>query len=396
MKCYRLIVLGGIFLLIFSMGIVAADENTTDVVDDEYYNAVIIAENISEEYDSSGNDILFTIEDLSGNPVDDANPTVTYDNEQIRAGYDSDHDYSSNLGTYVLDVDPDVGNHNVKIELNTSKYCAEPVLMNVNIYKAPTTALVFNINTKIGAKETIIGEILDKNNVSLKISGKAQFKLAGKTYSVKIVNGIAKCNVKLPLKAKTYTGTFKFLGNKNYKASSTKFNVKLNKGNVAILKQNRNINIGKYTIKLTSSQYKSLVKAFNKGKSKTLNIKTGYNQNVKVSYTETVKKYKITTVCKTLYGGVYLPAMEEMESAGWKKVSEYTYTKENPRNQEGLGLSAYTYAVTKWVKISHKTAYKTKSVPVKAKIIYKNSLSLPKIKIYSNGKVLNNKYLAIA
>ena len=153
--------------------------------------------------------------------------------------------------------------------------------------------------------------------------------------------------------------------------------------------------IGKYTIKLTSSQYNSLVKAFNKDKTKVLKIKTNCKYNVKKSYIKTVNRYKTTTCCKTLYAGDYMPTMNRMWSAGWSKVSEYTYTQKNPRNRQGVGLSAYTFAVTKWVKTSYKTAYKTYSYPVYAKIIFEKGDCFPGIELSSHNSFLNYKYIAI-
>ena len=85
-----------------------------------------------------------------------------------------------------------------------------------------------------------------------------------------------------------------------------------------------------------------------------------------------------------------------MRSNGWSKVSEYTFTKKNPQNKYGIGLSAYTTAVTKWVKVSYKTAYKTKYYPINAKISLSKSSKIPTIKLYSHGKVLKSRVMAIA
>lgn len=93
----------------------------------------------------------------------------------------------------------------------------------------------------------------------------------------------------------------------------------------------------------------------------------------------------------------YYYTMNRMRANGWTKVSEYKYNKKNPRNKYGIGLSAYTYAVTKWVKVSYKTAYKAKYYPVKAKIITKGTpMKNPKIKLFSHGKTLRNGKVAFA
>ena len=173
------------------------------------------------------------------------------------------------------------------------------------------------------------------------------------------------------------------------------FNVKTKASHVVFLKKNHSIKIGKYVVKLSSSQYKSLVKSFKKGGAKSIKIVTKYNHPFKYSYLKTVKKYKTTKAVKTWYAGSYMPMINKMKSNGWTKISEYTYTKKNPQNKYGIGLSAYTYAVCKWVKVSYKTAYKTKYYPVNAKISLSKSSKIPAIKVYSHGKVLKSRSLAI-
>ena len=267
----------------------------------------------------------------------------------------------------------------------------------LKVTKAPTHAKCDSFMAGIGARETVSAKILDESNSGKNIGGTAKFNINGKTYKVKVKNGIATLKrVKLPLKAKTYKCKVTFSGDKNYKGSSANFKIKLSKTDAVILKKDKKIKVGKYVIKLTSNQYRALVKAFNKDKSKSFKVKTGYKYDVKVPYTKTVKKYKTTKAVKTLYSGSYLPMINEMKNAGWKKVSEYTYTKANPQNQQGIGLSAYTYAVCKWVKTSYKTAYKTKSYPVYAKVIFKKGDAMPGIEIYYNGNYLDYRYIAIA
>ena len=170
---------------------------------------------------------------------------------------------------------------------------------------------------------------------------------------------------------------------------------KIAKSKIVNLNKNRKIKIGKYTVKLSKKQYKSLTKAVKKGKSKKMVINTKYTHKFKKTSYKNVKKYKTTKSCKTFYGSSYLPTMKKMKSKGWKKVSQYTYTKKNPRNSEGIGLSAYTYAITKWVKTYKKAFKKTKQYPVKAKITFKKSDQLPRIKVCSHGKTLKEKYVAI-
>ena len=264
------------------------------------------------------------------------------------------------------------------------------------IKKDSTHIKTSTISAKIGSRVTLKAYVYDSSNSRKNIAGTVKFKINGKTYSAKVKNGYAVVkNVILPLKSKTYKSTVKFTGNKNYKASGSKFNVKTNAGHVVLLKKDHSIKIGKYVVKLSASQYKSLVKAFKKGGAKSLKIVTKYNHPFKYSYLKTVKKYKTTKASKTILYDYYT-VNNKMRSNGWSKVSEYTFTKKNPQNKYGIGLSAYTTAVTKWVKVSYKTAYKTKYYPVNAKISLSKSSKIPTIKLYSHGKVLKSRVMAIA
>ena len=165
------------------------------------------------------------------------------------------------------------------------------------------------------------------------------------------------------------------------------------KVNSVKLKKNGKIKIGKYVIKLSKKQYKSLVKAFKKGKSKSITIKTKYKYKVKKSYVKTIKKHKTLKLVKT-FRSYYYEKFDEMWLNGWEKVSEHCFTKKNPKSKEGLGLSAYRYSISKWVKKYKKTVHKTEKYPVKAKIILKSNKQA-KIKVYSHGKTFKDMYLTI-
>ena len=301
-------------------------------------------------------------------------------------GYQITHTISKNqlaAGTYTVKA----VNYDDNVVMDTAKLV---------IKKDSTHVKSSTISAKIGSRVTLKAYVYDSSNSRKNIAGTVKFKINGKTYSAKVKNGYAVVkNVILPLKSKTYKSTVKFSGNKNYKASSSKFNVKTKASNVVFLKKNHSIKIGKYVVKLSSSQYKSLVKAFKKGGAKSIKIVTKYNHPFKYSYLKTVKKYKTTKAVKTWYAGSYMPMINKMKSNGWTKISEYTYTKKNPQNKYGIGLSAYTYAVCKWAKVSYKTAYKTKYYPVNAKISLSKSSKIPAIKVYSHGKVLKSRSLAI-
>ena len=274
---------------------------------------------------------------------------------------------------------------NVQLSANESTVEAE---------KASTTTYCYSMKEKIGSKVKVSAYIYSEDDLNEPEDGTAIFKINGKTYRTAVKNGDAIFNVKLPLKAKTYKCSVKFMGNGQYKASHKNFSIKLTKDNVVVLKKNHKIKIGKYTVKLTGKQHRALLKAFNNDKSKTVNIKTAHKCKVKESYDKKFKKYRTLKTVKTFYS-MYLEEFQKIRDSGWKLVSEKTFTKKNSQASEGIGLSAYTYSDSKWVKTFHKKAYQTKTYPVKAKIITKKSYKLPVIKLYAKNRVLDKKSLAI-
>lgn len=406
----------------------AADNATSDIVgqdvteaDDSVISASQIDENTITAEDS---------EDVLGDSPSSASYSVTVRDASIKYGtsgsikieidqatgytnkydfylkvYDSSNKLKINKNYYSTSDSSQITHTISKNQLAAGTYTVKVVNYADNkvmdtaklvIKKDSTHIKTSTISAKIGSRVTLKAYVYDSSNSRKNIAGTVKFKINGKTYSAKVKNGYAVVkNVILPLKSKTYKSTVKFTGNKNYKASSSKFNVKTNAGKVVLLKKNHSIKIGKYVVKLSASQYKSLVKAFKKGGAKSLKIVTKYNHPFKYSYLKTVKKYKTTKAVKTWYAASYMPMINKMRSNGWTKVSEYTFTKKNPQNQYGIGLSAYTYAVCKWVKVSYKTAYKTKYYPVNAKITLSKSSKIPTIKVYSHGKVLKSRVMAI-
>lgn len=161
------------------------------------------------------------------------------------------------------------------------------------------------------------------------------------------------------------------------------------------LNNNGKVKIGKYTIKLSSKQYHAIAKAIKKNKPKSMTVKTKYKYKTKKPYTKKTKKYKTLRTVKTFYS-VYRSEFKKMKNNGWKLVSEKTFTKKNPQNKNGIGLSAYTYSISKWVKTNTKTSYKTSTYPVYAKITTKTGKIPATIKVYSKGVTLKNKYLTLA
>lgn len=291
--------------------------------------------------------------------------------------------YKKHSFTYSTKNLKETGTYTAKIVNAQGKVLASS---SFKITKAPSRAYTYSFTTLGGFKETVEAYALDEKGNINDMGGTAKFKIKGKTYKAKVKNGYAKVKVKFSKKKKAYKCSVKFSGDKNHKSSKTKFKIK-----VTTLKNP--IKLGKYKIKLTGKQYNAIAKSIKKCNSKTFNIKTKYNHAFKKPYYKQVRKYRTTTSVKTLYAGSYLPTMNKMWDNGWSKISEYTYVKKN--THPGIGLSAYTIAVTKWVKVSYKKAYTTKYYPVKAKI--KTSydwMKKPSIKIYAHGKTLKKGKLS--
>lgn len=266
-----LLTLTVIVLALFAVSAVSANDNLTAASD--IYNAKIVAKNMSEEYNPSGNDILFNIEDMEGNPIEDAKPTVTYDSRKVRAVYDSQHYYSKASGTYVLNLDPDAGNHKVKIVLNTSKYIAKPVFMNAKITKPATKMTLEKYVTTTKEYAILKARLKDKDNKRI-CEGKVKFKVNGKTYSVYVQNGVATKKIKLS-KAGTYTYTATFTCvNYQKKSASSKLYVKQTKKYYTLKITNSKIH-KTFTVKIPYKKYVYLLNAKNKAKFGYVHVDTG-------------------------------------------------------------------------------------------------------------------------
>lgn len=421
MKYKKIILLAILFACILALSPISAADNATDdfiSIDDD---AASISEDALEssncdalEVESDSDDLTYAEDDYENVYVNSVNGYYG-NNNVIKYGWTGNLNgyfeiHKANSVVYQKTLSPDgktghdftysglaikaVGTYKAIIYDEYGDILSQAT---VKINKMPTRVISPSFSTKIGAIDYVYAGISDKKLEKIyETAGKAKFSIAGKTYSAKFKKGIAQIKVKFPLKAKTYKCSVKFLGNKNYKASSFKFKIKVSKYKTAILNKNRKVKIGKYTVKFTQKQYKAIVQALKKNKSKVLKFKTGYTYKVKVPYTKQVRNYKTTKAVKTWYAGSYLPMIQKMRANGWTKVSEYTYNQPNPKNKYGIGLSSYTIAVCKWVKVTYKTAYKTKYYPVNAYVSYKKSTIIPYIELYAHGRTLNWKYMAIA
>ena len=248
---------------------IASDDNdNAEPADNENYNARIIAENTTHEYRPyMGNEIWFLLKDSDGNPIRNANPTATYDNKKISVFYDDENHYGKGWGTYILDVNPQFGNHEIKVELNTTKYLAKPVSFNVNITKISAKLTLSKYVTTTKEYAVLKAKVKDKNGGSA-FEGKVKFKVNGKTFTVKVKNGVAKMKIKLK-KAKNYKYKATFL-NDNYKTNTASSTLYIKKA-----KKYYTLKIRNYEVKLPYKKYVKVLNGKNKGKLGYADVSTG-------------------------------------------------------------------------------------------------------------------------
>jgi len=354
-------------------------------VDNKYRNVVI---NSPNAYFKENKMITYGWEgNLKGSFNIYKGNSLIYSTNLDTSGYITDYfEYNKYSYSYPINNIPSTGLYTVKLISSNGDVLAKSTF---RITKADTKTIGKSFTTLCGFKNTVRADLYDKQGNNFDVGGKAKFKIGKKVYNAKVKHGSAKVKVNFPSKKKTYNCKVEFLGDNNFKGSSAKFKIKATK-------IKNPIKVGRYSIRLPSKQYKSISKAVSKGKHKSKIVKTKYSKKFKKPYLKTIKHYKTTRSCYTIMADYYY-TMNRMRANGWTKVSEYKYNKKNPRNKYGIGLSAYTYAVTRWVKVSYKTAYKAKYYPVKAKIITKGTpMKNPKIKLFSHGKTLRNGKVAFA
>lgn len=147
------------------------------------------------------------------------------------------------------------------------------VQSTIKITKTPTSIKVPSITVKPEKKVTVTAVVYEKSGGYEHWEGKVTFKINGKTYNVKIKEGVAKLKIKLPSKLKTYTCKATFLGDNNAKSSSKTFK----------------ITVKKATTKKTASKKKKITKF-------TLTVPTKLNKKITRYYgkysVQTYKFYK--------------------------------------------------------------------------------------------------------
>lgn len=314
----------------------------TKSFDIKCYNTKIAAkENISLTYGSS-NIIYATINQNSEDGS--AKPVLVCNGETIKGTEKKENQFA-------FKFNKPAGKYQVELQLDDGKYYAEPVKVNVTINKAASKVTVKKAFSTTKSYATLRAVIDDKDYMYID-EGVVNFTINGKTYSVKVKNGEAIKKIKLT-KAKTYTLKATF-SSKNYQTKSVSSKVVVSKA-----KKSYVIKIGKYSCKVSFSDYKKILdaKSWNSVFSKTYNT----HKTIKVKY-YTYKTKKVTYTKKKLLahswiknGKVYSRgyASANIAPSGYKYAGAKIVSK-------GTDVKEYQiYKKTVKKKVKSKAKYKT-------------------------------------
>lgn len=325
----KFFVLGLILLVFLSVSCVCASENQTvlddsssdlvsedETVAEDNYDAKIIAKNFTAKY-SPYNEYEVFLLDEDGNDISGEDVRIVWSNgkqEQMEGWYDSG---------YYASIDKNVGNYKATVVLKNSYYNAKPVPINVKITKASVklTPKVYYTTQNNYATLKVTVEDQDGDTVE---EGNVKFTINGKSYKVKVKDGVAIKKVKLS-KSRIYTYKATFTGS-NYisKSATSKVHV------YSTSKKARTFKIGKYKYTLGLSKYKKLVNAKNTKKMVCYELKTG--NFIKQKYRDyydykkySVKKVNARVLFVICYGGKNGAQGAEPNKYSMRFTTKYQY-----------------------------------------------------------------------
>ena len=327
----KLFILGICLVMLLSISAVCASENET--ISDLSYDNVETAADYDSDFDD-GQEIYIIADDLDlyysktycyivsleddyGDPVDYVDELKVRYSNGIEEIAENDGD-----GDYLFDMDW-VGNRKATIILDDSYYRADPVTINVKISKSPVkiAAKKYYSNTK--QYTTLKATVKDSDGEKID-EGTVKFKVSGKTYNVKVKNGVASKKIKLK-NAKTYTYSATYIENRHYKKSKTatsKLHV------YSCSKKARTFAIKGYKVTLNQKQYNKLINAKNTNKLVCFQVKT--NKYVKQYYPVSKKSYRAVNARVSIlfaYGG------KNGGQYGWP--NKYSITLNTPYQNPG-------------------------------------------------------------
>lgn len=424
---YKLFLLGLIVIMFLNICVVAAQENSTDIISND---------EISTNVELSSSENFLTLEnfckddsklnmhdDKNDNPLSMAG-TFYSDDEIVDQFGDSIIISTNNLTTtyksnekvpikfVVASSGKPLSNYPVEVEIyeyldkwsssgesfygNTNEegifyvslknlwagefFVSAKILLNSNeewgfysndfakitIKKASTILLTYKLfgTTKSSLLTAIVK---DKNGKKIN-EGKVKFTINGKSYTANVKNGIATKTINLPY-AKTYKYTAEFYSN-NYqtKSSSSKIIVKPTKNYYTF-------KCGNLVGKISYKQYSNILNEYNKGNYKEITVNTGKYNTYKVPTYKTVKvtkevwEYRKVLYYKDVYSSDWSDStttyydVDKYYNNGWTFYGS-TYVEEN----DGHVHKVYQ-KFKKKVKVTEtkkvKNGYKYEKYPIK-------------------------------
>lgn len=291
------------------------------------------------------------VKDIYGNNVIDGKINFLIDGNNYESNVNED------IATYTLSQ-LKAGTHNVIASFISDKYESNNVSFNIIINKASVKIVTYKWISTTKQYATLKAIVKSSNNKNIN-EGTVKFTINGKTYNVKVKNGVATKNVKLT-KAKTYS----------YKAtfSDDKYEVKSSSSKVIVKKAKKwyTYKYGKLMGKISYKQYTTLLKAYNAGKYKELTVKTGKYNTYKVpkyKYKKVTKyKWQYKKVLRSEYwswdGGSEWEDYDTWEKYTKKGWTWYGTTDTEKTYSDGSYYSAHYYKLKKKVKVTEKVKVK--------------------------------------
>lgn len=365
------------------------------MVDDEYYRQALFSFNVTINKSSvkltpvnaastfNSNSVLkVNVVDEFGNNVNEGIVTFKIN------GNSYDVNVKNGVATKKITL-PKTGNYNYEAIFFSENYNSSNISSKIQVNKANVKLTAYKWISTTKSSATLKAIVKDTNGKKVKV-GTVRFKVNGKTYSVKVKNGVATKNIKLK-KAKTYSYKATF-SNKNYKTKTVSSKIYVKKA-----KKYYTIKYGKYSGKITYKQYLKVLNAKNKGKYAIVTVKTGKYKVYKDPIYKKVKVKKTKWVYKKVLRSEYWSWDGGSE---WEDYDDWEYYTDNgwtwygtvdkdKSYSDGSYYSAHYYKLKK--KVKYTTTKKVKTGKYKTtKYPYRISLeTIEKDGLYYKGDYIS-------
>ena len=215
------IMLSLLFILLISLAVVSAEEVSTDLNDLDSSNGIHLE--AKEKLNDNSNAIKSKSQDALNEKTNVANKSSSIKTDDVKKNSSSSVDVKTN-GSSKSNVKT---NSSVKSTAKTSssktslKSTSSKTTLKSTKSKKSTFVVAPTTIGKMGKKVTLQARVFDSDGKKVK-SGTLSFILKGKSYKVKVKNGLAKKRLISPFLG-VYNVKAKYNGNSAYKSSSTRF-----------------------------------------------------------------------------------------------------------------------------------------------------------------------------